>query len=109
RRLELENVRVVVTDGSRGYPERAPFDRIVVSAAAPEVPPSLIDQLDEGGILVIPVGDRSQQSLRKVTRRRGETRAEDLCACVFVPLLGEEGFGETDSIQEREREGDRPR
>src|SRR6266540_577949 len=107
-RLDLEGVKVVVGDGSKGYPERAPYDRIIVSAAAPEVPPSLVDQLDEGGILVIPVGDRFQQSLRKITRRRGEVRSEDLCSCVFVPLLGEEGWSESE-VLEREREGDRPR
>ena len=109
RRFDVQNVKVVVADGSRGFPQRAPYDRILVSAAAPEAPPSLVDQLDEGGVLVIPVGDRLQQTLLKISRHRGEIRTENLCACVFVPLLGEEGWSEAECGPERERGGEKPR
>jgi protein-L-isoaspartate(D-aspartate) O-methyltransferase len=86
-------VRVVVGDGSVGYPQEAPFDRISVAAAAPAVPPSLVDQLSpEGGRLVVPVGSRTYQELMAVTRHGDSVRRENLGGCVFVPLLGAEGF-----------------
>jgi len=97
RELSYGNVTLVTADGSRGFPMRAPYHRIAVAAAAPEVPPSLVDQLDEGGVLVLPVGGRHSQVLRRVTRRRGALREEDLCACVFVPLLGDEGWEERET------------
>ncbi len=103
--LGYENFRVVVGDGSRGYPTRAPYHRISVAAAAPEVPVSLEDQLDEGGILVIPVGDRHRQNLRRVLRRRGNFQHDDLCPCVYVPLIGEEGWDGGPVDWEGEREG----
>jgi protein-L-isoaspartate(D-aspartate) O-methyltransferase len=93
REMGYSNFQVVVGDGSMGFSAKAPYDRIAVAAAGPQVPPSLEDQLDEGGILVIPVGDRERQMLRKVVRRRGESVVEDLCPCVYVPLIGEEGWG----------------
>ena len=98
RGLGSRNFQIVVGDGSRGYPARAPYQRICVAAAAPEVPASLEDQLDEGGILVLPVGDRQRQVLRRVERRHGSFHTHDLCQCVYVPLIGEEGWdgGEED-------------
>lgn len=88
-----DRVRVVVADGSVGFPEEAPYDRISVAAAAPAVPPSLVEQLaPEGGRLLVPVGTRSYQELIAVTRAGGETRHENLGGCVFVPLIGAEGF-----------------
>jgi protein-L-isoaspartate(D-aspartate) O-methyltransferase len=90
--LGTENVEVVVGDGSRGLPERAPFDAIAVHATAPAAPPTLLSQLADGGRLVVPIAaDRAD--LLTVFRRRGEEleRAE-LGPCRFVPLLGEEGF-----------------
>jgi protein-L-isoaspartate(D-aspartate) O-methyltransferase len=109
--LGYRNVKVAVTDGSKGYPPRAPFDRIAVAAAAPQVPPSLVDQLDGGGILVLPVGDRRHQVLRRVVRRRGEILESDLCPCVYVPLRGEEGWAEDEPmfLPERDGEEEQPR
>ena len=105
--LGCRNVRVVVGDGSLGYPPGAPFDRIIAAAGAPQVPETLLDQLDEGGVLVLPVGDRRRQVLKRVSRRRGEFIEEDLCPCVFVPLRGEEGWGvDTEPDEATEEEGE---
>ena len=85
-------IEVRTGDGSLGDPAGAPWDGIVVAAAAPAVPRSLKAQLADGGRLVIPVGDRQEQHLL-VVHRRGETFLEhDDGACVFVPLIGEEGW-----------------
>ncbi len=90
--LGLNNVRVHVGDGSRGLPEHAPYDAILVTAAAPEVPPPLPEQLNEGGRLIAPVGDRGYQHLERWTHRRGHLQREILEAVAFVPLLGEHGW-----------------
>jgi protein-L-isoaspartate(D-aspartate) O-methyltransferase len=90
--MGLEGIVVKVGDGSLGYPELAPYDRIIVTAAAPQVPPALYEQLAEGGILVAPVGDRGEQVLTRWTRGRDDVTRESLCRCVFVPLLGKGGF-----------------
>ncbi len=82
----------VVGDGSRGLPHEAPFDRIFVTAAAPAVPPPLVEQLRDGGRLLIPVGSRHFQRLLLVERRGGRSVERDLGGCVFVPLLGAYGF-----------------
>lgn len=98
--LGYANVEVVVGDGSRGWPARAPYDAIVVAAGAPAVPASLAEQLAEGGRLVIPVGrDRSLQELLRVTRLPaaeggGGLREERLGGVRFVPLVGDEGWNE---------------
>lgn len=90
--LGVTNVHFRVGDGSGGWPEQAPFDRIVVTAAAPQVPESLLGQLAPGGILVLPVGGESHQSLIAY-RLAGETMQErHLCECRFVPLVGREGW-----------------
>ncbi len=90
----IDNVHVVVGDGTRGYPDAAPYDAIVVAAGAPKIPPALVEQLAEGGHLVIPVGSRMMQSLRVLTKRRGEVSEVGSEACVFVPLVGEDGWRE---------------
>jgi protein-L-isoaspartate(D-aspartate) O-methyltransferase len=88
-----DRVRVVVGDGSGGLPEAAPFDAIIVTAAAPAVPRPLIDQLvPDGGKLVMPIGSREHQVMVLVERRGDRTERRDLDACVFVPLLGAFGF-----------------
>lgn len=71
-----------------GWPANAPYNAILVTAAAPEVPRELLDQLEEGGILVIPVGSRWEQELLRVTRKKSGNRVEKLGACRFVPLIG---------------------
>ena len=88
-------VRVVVGDGSMGYPEGAPYDAIIVTAAGPSVPDPLRQQLTpEGGRLVMPVGTREQQWLTLVVRDGAGFRQREVEPVVFVPLLGEHGFRE---------------
>ena len=86
-------VKVLVGDGSRGAPDEAPFDAIVVAAAAPDVPQPLVDQLVDGGRLVIPVGPRFEQTITVVRRNGDEIELKLVEPAVFVPLLGEHGFG----------------
>ncbi len=88
-----EWVEVKVGDGSKGYPAEAPYDRILVTAGAPDIPPSLLEQLKPGGRLVIPVGDRHMQELWLVKKTEdGKIEKERHGGCAFVPLVGEEGF-----------------
>lgn len=79
-------------DGSKGMPAKAPFDKILVTAGAPVVPNELTDQLAEGGILVIPVGDRERQQMLKITKKNGKLTQEAFDYFAFVPLLGEQGW-----------------
>jgi protein-L-isoaspartate(D-aspartate) O-methyltransferase len=91
-RLGVGAVEVVVGDGSRGVPERAPFEAIAVHAAAPAPPSALLGQLAEGGRLVVPIAAGEVETLT-LLRRRGEgLETVDLGPCRFVPLIGEEGF-----------------
>lgn len=95
-RLGYGNVTVVHGDGSQGLPEAAPFDAIVVSAAAPQVPASLMDQLRDGGRLVIPVGSGFAQELQLVRKIGDAATTMYLDGVRFVPLIGREGFHEMD-------------
>jgi protein-L-isoaspartate(D-aspartate) O-methyltransferase len=98
RQLGIEGVDVRVGDGSKGDPDGAPWDGIVVTAAAPSIPHSLREQLDVGARLVIPVGPRYQQELVVVERRSPNDWQEwSDGAVVFVPLVGEAGWSETES------------
>jgi protein-L-isoaspartate(D-aspartate) O-methyltransferase len=90
--LGYANVTVVVGDGSRGWPEGAPYDAILVAAGSPRVPPSLTTQLADGGRLVVPVGPREHQTLTLVRRVGGQLVEATREGCVFVPLIGEEGW-----------------
>jgi protein-L-isoaspartate(D-aspartate) O-methyltransferase len=93
-RLGYRNVQVRCGDGTKGWPEAAPFDAIVVAAGGPKVPQSLREQLAIGGRLVIPVGDEGSQQLLRVRRTGDDSYEEDdLGAVRFVPLIGEEGWG----------------
>lgn len=85
--LGADNVHLSCGDGTAGLPERAPFDAILVSAAPLRVPPALLEQLQIGGRIAIPVGDRYQQVLRVGTRGRAGMRWVDGVPCMFVPLL----------------------
>jgi len=91
-RLGYENVSIVVGDGTLGYPEAAPYDRIIVAAAAPQVPPPLVEQLAEGGRLVAPVGSRGVQTCIVGHKEDGELQIEESIGCVFVPLIGRHGW-----------------
>lgn len=90
--LRLVNVCLKVTDGTFGWEEQAPFDAIMVTAGAPEVPLNYLKQLNDGGRLVIPVGGLSGQSLKKITRHGSDFVTEVLLDCRFVPLIGKQGW-----------------
>lgn len=89
----MENITLVVGDGTIGLPEFAPFDRILVTAGAPHVPRQLVEQLGPNGVLVAPVGGPQEQTLVRVTRDGSRTREEPLLGCRFVKLVGEDGWG----------------
>ena len=86
------NVRVVAGDGSWGFAADAPYDAVSVAAGAPEIPPALLEQLNDPGILVIPVGDFKDQELRVVRKVRGRIEQNVATLCRFVPLRGGEGW-----------------
>jgi protein-L-isoaspartate(D-aspartate) O-methyltransferase len=91
-RLGYSNVHVHCGDGTLGLPELAPFDAILVAAAAPEAPKPLLAQLTEGGRMIIPVGDADNQELQLIEKRDGLFAAKMLEGCRFVPLVGYHGW-----------------
>lgn len=91
-KLGYDNVEVVAGDGTIGLPDRGPFDAILVAAAAPNVPPALKKQLAPGGRLVVPVGSRGLQELAIIRRTAKGFHEERSTRCVFVPLIGEQGW-----------------
>jgi protein-L-isoaspartate(D-aspartate) O-methyltransferase len=98
-RLGYHRVVLRHGDGTLGWRDHAPYDAIVVTAGAPHVPAALRDQLAEGGRLVIPVGDRQLQNLVRITRRRDGDRSETLGGCVFVSLIGSDGWSPGDGVR----------
>jgi len=95
-KLNFYNVAIRVGDGSYGWREEAPFDAIITTAGAPEIPQYLVEQLAAGGRMVVPVGGRDVQTLYKLTRSAEnpqEIKKEDLGGCRFVSLIGESGWG----------------
>jgi protein-L-isoaspartate(D-aspartate) O-methyltransferase len=92
--LGLDNITFLAGDGSLGFPPKAPYQGIMVTAACPEAPPALLNQLDDGGRLVVPTGSRDHQVLYQITRRGDQFDHHRLCGCVFVPLIGEQGWPE---------------
>ena len=90
--LGYSNATVLVGDGSKGLPEHAPFDAIIVSAAAPQVPLALFHQLAESGRMIVPVGPSDAQELQLITKQDGKLVVSHLEGCRFVPLIGGEGF-----------------
>ena len=92
--LGYPNVTIRTGDGTLGWPERAPFSRIIVTAMAAECPPALFDQLAEGGILVIPLGGRDAQILEAIRKVDGRMQSTALSGCRFVPLIGAQGWPE---------------
>jgi len=79
-------------DGSKGVPAKAPYDKIIVTAGAPVVPTALTDQLAEGGILIIPVGDKEKQMMVRIRKKNGKLLKEEFDYFAFVPLLGDQGW-----------------
>ena len=94
RELKIYNVTAKVFDGTYGWSDQAPFDRIIVAAAAPEVPEPLLQQLKRTGKLVIPIGSGGNQRLARVTRVGTQWRIEDCGSAEFVPLVGKFGWKE---------------
>ncbi len=94
RHLHYRNIVLRVGDGSLGWKESAPFDGILVAAGSPEIPQPLVEQLKEGGRLVVPVGNEDTQSLFRVIRRGNKVDIEDLGGCRFVKLVGRFGWGQ---------------
>jgi protein-L-isoaspartate(D-aspartate) O-methyltransferase len=91
-KLKFSNIKIVHGDGSRGEIHYAPYDAIIVTSAAPKIPQPLIDQLREGGRIVIPIGDRINQELIKGVKIKGEIETSKHCDCRFVPLKGDYGW-----------------
>ena len=92
--LGYDNVRFRVGDGSVGWPEFAPYNAVILTAGGPDVPAALIDQLAPGGRFVGPIGGADRQTLVRWTRRSGEIFKENLFDCRFVPLIGQQGWGQ---------------
>jgi protein-L-isoaspartate(D-aspartate) O-methyltransferase len=94
RGMGYENVVFKVGDGTKGWPQHAPFDKIIVTAGGPAVPQQLEKQLADDGRMVIPIGGRDVQSLEVYVKSRGVVRKQSACDVVFVPLIGEDGWSE---------------
>jgi protein-L-isoaspartate(D-aspartate) O-methyltransferase len=90
--LGILNVEVIVSDGTLGWPEKAPYDGILITASTPDIPPPLIDQLAEGGRLVAPVGGQGYQELIKLVKRQEKVEKTYHGGVVFVPLIGRYGW-----------------
>ena len=92
QRLGYANVHVVQGDGSRGLPDQASFDKILVAAAAPRIPEMLIEQLADGGKMIVPVGTRQEQQLQLIRKTSDQVTVTPRDLCRFVPLVGEQGW-----------------
>jgi protein-L-isoaspartate(D-aspartate) O-methyltransferase len=90
--LKYFNVVIKVADGTQGWPEEAPFEAIIITAASPVIPAPLVEQLAPNGRMVIPVGDRYTQSLKKIIKTENGYDEEELCGVRFVSLIGEYGW-----------------
>jgi len=90
--LGYNNIYFKLGDGTLGWDEFAPYDKIIVTASSPSIPQDLFRQLKEGGRLVIPVGGRYHQALQMVIKKGKNMIKKDVCGCVFVPLVGKEGW-----------------
>ena len=92
-KLGYKNVHVRIGDGYAGWPENGPFDGIIVTCACPEAPKPLVEQLAEGGKMIIPIGKTlTYQTLTLFEKKKGKLERKDIAGCVFVPLLGEHGY-----------------
>ncbi|MFQ6066568.1 MAG: protein-L-isoaspartate(D-aspartate) O-methyltransferase [bacterium] len=94
KKLGYSQVKIFVSDGTRGWKESSPYDRILVTAGAKQVPQPLVNQLKDEGIMVIPVGSIYSQELKVVRKKKGQVRSTTVERCVFVPLIGKYGWSE---------------
>lgn len=92
KELGYKNIYFKSGDGTLGWQEKSPFDRIIVTAGAPSAPRPLLEQLAEGGRLVIPIGGNYSQTLTILEKDNGKIKATEVCGCMFVPLVGKEGW-----------------
>ncbi|MCK4859796.1 MAG: protein-L-isoaspartate(D-aspartate) O-methyltransferase [Candidatus Omnitrophica bacterium] len=88
------SAKIKIDDGTKGWEEFSPYEKIIVTSAAPFIPSSLFKQLKENGIMIIPLGNRFIQTLTLIKKIKGEAKSENICGCRFVPLVGEEGWEE---------------
>lgn len=93
-KLKHKNIRIIYGDGTHGYPDAAPYDRILVACGAPKIPQPLLDQLKESGRMLIPIGQMFWQDLVFVQKIGGEIKQQAILPVMFVPLIGEFGFKE---------------
>ncbi len=94
KKLGYNNVKILISDGTLGWEESSPYDRILVTAGAREIPQPLTDQLEEGGVMVIPVGNSYSQDLEVLRKRKNHIKTVAVEKCVFVPLIGKHGWDE---------------
>jgi protein-L-isoaspartate(D-aspartate) O-methyltransferase len=92
-KLQFKNINIMVRDGTLGWSDYAPYNGIIVTAGAPDIPNSLIEQLADNGRLVIPVGSESSQTLNLVKKHKGRIYRKEYFGCAFVPLVGKKGWG----------------
>lgn len=90
--LGYKNIKVKAGDGTLGWKEAAPFDRIIITAASPKIPLPLIEQLADNGKLILPLGESFSQVLTLLEKKEGKLKSVDVCGCVFVPLVGKHGW-----------------
>lgn len=96
--LSYSNIKVKLGDGTLGWPEEAPYSRIIVTAASADIPQPLIDQLSENGKMILPKGETYSQVLTLVTKSKGQLKTEPICGCVFVPLIGKFAYKNRDTL-----------
>jgi protein-L-isoaspartate(D-aspartate) O-methyltransferase len=92
KELGYANVKIRIGDGTLGWPEEAPFERIIITAASPRLPLPLTEQLKDGGKMVLPLGESFSQVLTLIERQGAMLKQCDICGCVFVPLVGKYGW-----------------
>jgi protein-L-isoaspartate(D-aspartate) O-methyltransferase len=90
--LGYTNIKVAIGDGTLGWPEESPFDRIIITAATPRIPLPLVEQLKEGGKLILPQGQGLGQILTLAEKKQGTLQYQEICGCMFVPLIGKYGM-----------------
>jgi protein-L-isoaspartate(D-aspartate) O-methyltransferase len=95
--LGYTNIKIKIGDGTLGWPQASPFDRIIITAASPRIPLPLIEQLKENGKLILPLGESFSQVLTVAEKKKGKLDSIEICGCVFVPLVGKYGWQNRDS------------
>ena len=90
--LKYKNIEIKVDDGTQGWKDESPFDAVIVTASSPDIPSPLVEQLKDGGRMVIPVGGRVSQELIKIRKVKGKIKKENMGGCRFVKLIGEYGW-----------------